>query len=69
MDKRRMSMPMMLSVILLMAVPSFAKTKEQKQADVRKNAQQTLTKLYTARGQLGPPSKEQPGTQLSAISV
>jgi lipid-binding SYLF domain-containing protein len=39
----------MFAVTLLMAAPSFAKTKEQKQAAVRKGAEQTLAKLYTVR--------------------
>ena len=49
MNKWRVSIPITLVVILLMAAPSFAKTKEQKQADVRKNARETLAKLYQAR--------------------
>lgn len=49
MNKRRASMPITLLVILLMAVSSFAKSKEQQQTDARKNAKQTLTKLYKAR--------------------
>ena len=49
MNKRRVSIPMTLAAILLMAAPSFAKTKEQKQADVRKNASETLARLYRSR--------------------
>ena len=49
MNKWRVSIPITLAVILLLAAPSFAKTKEQKQADVRKNARETLAKLYQAR--------------------
>jgi lipid-binding SYLF domain-containing protein len=40
---------MMFAMILMVAAPSFAKTKEQKQADVRKSANETLAKLYKAR--------------------
>jgi len=40
---------MMFAMILMVATPSFAKTKEQKQADVRKSANETLAKLYKAR--------------------
>jgi lipid-binding SYLF domain-containing protein len=39
----------MFALLLFVAVPSFAKTKEQKQADVRKSANETLAKLYQAR--------------------
>jgi lipid-binding SYLF domain-containing protein len=49
MNKRRMSITMMFAVILLIAAPSFAKTKAQKQAEVRQSADQTLAKLYKAR--------------------
>jgi lipid-binding SYLF domain-containing protein len=35
--------------LVLIAVPAFAKTKEQKQAEVRKNANETLAKLYKAQ--------------------
>lgn len=49
MNKPRVSILMMFAVMLLVAVPSFAKTKEQKQADVRKSADETLAKLYQAR--------------------
>jgi len=38
-----------LALILMIAAPSAAKTKEQKQAEVRQLAQQTLAKLYAAR--------------------
>src|SRR6266513_5869663 len=49
MNKRRVSIVMTLTVILAIAAPSFAKTKEQKQAEVRKNAHETLARLYKAR--------------------
>ena len=49
MYKPRVSILMMFGVVLLVAVPCFAKTKEQKQADVRKSADETLAKLYQAR--------------------
>ena len=38
MNKRRVSILMVFAISLPIAAPSFAKTKEQKQADVRKNA-------------------------------
>ena len=49
MNKRRVSIVIMFAGILLIAVPAGAKTKAQKQAEVRKNAEQTLAKLYQAR--------------------
>lgn len=49
MHKPRASISLMFAMILLVAAPSFAKTKEQKQADVRKSASETLAKLYKAR--------------------
>ena len=49
MKKQIVSISIMFAVTLLMAAPSFAKTKEQKQAAVRKGAEQTLAKLYKAR--------------------
>ena len=49
MNKHRISIVMMLGVILLLTAPAGAKTKAQKQADVRNNAQQTMAKLYHAR--------------------
>ena len=49
MNKPSVSILMMCFLILLIAAPSFAKTKTQKQADARKNAHQTLAKLYQAR--------------------
>jgi hypothetical protein len=49
MNKRRVSIVMMFAVMLLMAAPAGAKTKSQKQAEVRKSAEQTLAKLYKAR--------------------
>src|SRR5580765_7100413 len=39
----------MFTLILVIAAPSFAKTKAQKQAGVRKNADETLARLYKAR--------------------
>lgn len=39
----------MLTLILVIAAPSFAKTKAQNQAEVRKNANETLARLYKAR--------------------
>lgn len=39
----------LLVVVLLVAVPGSAKTKEQKQAEIRKQSQQTLAKLYAAK--------------------
>ena len=47
MHKRKM--PLLLAVMLLFAAPSIAKTKAQKQADLRKQAQETLAQLYKAR--------------------
>jgi lipid-binding SYLF domain-containing protein len=49
MHKPRASISMMFAMILLVATPSLAKTKEQKRADVRKSANETLAKLYKAR--------------------
>jgi len=49
MHKPRVSISMMFAMILMVAAPSFAKTKEQKQVDVRKSASETLAKLYKAR--------------------
>ena len=49
MNKRTVSISMMFALLLLIAVPSFAKTKAQKQAGVRKNASETLARLYKAR--------------------
>ena len=49
MNKRKVSIVIMFAGILLIAVPAGAKTKAQKQAEVRKNAEQTLAKLYQAR--------------------
>ena len=49
MNRRSVSILMMCFLILLIAPPSLAKTKEQKQAEARNNAQQTLAKLYRAR--------------------
>ena len=49
MRERSLSIVGLLAVILLVAVPGIAKTKAQKQADVRKQSQQTLAKLYAAK--------------------
>lgn len=49
MNKRGMSIAIMFAFTLLIAVPAGAKTKEQKQAEVRKNANETLARLYKAR--------------------
>jgi lipid-binding SYLF domain-containing protein len=49
MNKRRMPIVIMFALILLIAAHAAAKTKAQKQADVRKAADQTLAKLYQAR--------------------
>ena len=49
MHKPRVSISMMFAMILMVAAPSFAKTKEQKQVDVRKSASETLARLYKAR--------------------
>jgi lipid-binding SYLF domain-containing protein len=49
MNKSKISIVMALALLLLIAAPSMAKTKAEKQAEARKNAQQTLAKLYQAR--------------------
>ena len=49
MNKPSVSFSIIFAAILLIAVPTLAKTKEQKQADVRKKAHETLAKLYTVR--------------------
>jgi lipid-binding SYLF domain-containing protein len=49
MKKRRMPIVMVCAVILLIAAPAAAKTKAQKQAAVRQQAQQALAQLYKAR--------------------
>jgi hypothetical protein len=41
MNKRRVSILMVFAIRLSIAAPSFAKTKEQEQAEVRKNAHET----------------------------
>lgn len=41
--------PLVLALILMTAAPSSAKTKEEKQAAIRAQADQTLAKLYKAR--------------------
>ncbi|HKO98712.1 MAG TPA: hypothetical protein VJU86_17065 [Pyrinomonadaceae bacterium] len=49
MNKRRVSIVMILAVLLLVAARADAKTKAEKQAEARNNAQQTMAKLYQAR--------------------
>jgi len=49
MHKPRVSISIMFAMILLAATASLAKTKDQKRADVRKSANETLAKLYKAR--------------------
>ena len=49
MKKQRVSLVTVFALILMIAAPLVAKTKAQKQADVRKQSQQVLAKLYTAR--------------------
>ena len=49
MREKRLPIVALLGVILLLAVPGIAKTKEQKQAEIRKQSQQTLAKLYAAK--------------------
>ena len=49
MNIRKVWIVMLFAVILLIAAPAGAKTKAQKQADVRAGAEQTLAKLYKAR--------------------
>ena len=49
MNKSRISIVLMVALTLLIAAPTFAKTKAQKQAGVRQNANETLARLYKAR--------------------
>lgn len=49
MNKRREPISIMFVLFLLIAAPAFAKTKEQKQAEVRKSSHETLARLYTVR--------------------
>ena len=49
MNKLTTSMMTGVAVILLIATPLAAKTKEQKRAEVRASADQTLARLYKAR--------------------
>ena len=49
MNKHTVSISMMFALLLLIAVPSFAKTKAEKQAAVRKNANEALAKVYKAK--------------------
>ena len=61
MHKPRVSISMMFAMILMVAAPSFGKTKEQKQVDVRKSASETLAKLYKARPSAKAPIKAATG--------
>ena len=61
MHKPRVSISMMFAMILMVATPSLAKTKEQKRADVRKSANETLAKLYKARPSAKATIKAAPG--------
>ena len=49
MNKRRVSIALMFAVVLLIVTPATAKTKQEKQAEVRKNAEETLNRLFKAR--------------------
>ena len=49
MNKSRVSIALVIALTLVIAAPTFAKTKAQKQAGVRKNANETLARLYKAR--------------------
>jgi lipid-binding SYLF domain-containing protein len=49
MKKRKVSIVLMFALVVLIAVPAFAKTKQEKQAEVTKNAKQTLDNLYKVR--------------------
>jgi lipid-binding SYLF domain-containing protein len=49
MNKQIQSIMVVLALLLLSATPAAAKTKEEKQADARKSAQETMTRLYAAR--------------------
>lgn len=49
MNRSKIGIVKMLALILVIAAPSLAKSKEQKQAEVRKGAEQTLAKLYKAQ--------------------
>jgi lipid-binding SYLF domain-containing protein len=49
MTEKRISIVGLLALILLVAVPCVADTKTQKQAEIRKQSQQALAKLYAAR--------------------
>ena len=48
MSELRVSIAGLLALILLVAVPCIADSKEQKQAEIRKQSQQALAKLYAA---------------------
>ena len=49
MNRRNVCLVMTLAIVLLIAAPTGAKTKAQKQADARTIAEQTLAKLYQAQ--------------------
>ena len=49
MNKRRTPIVITIALSLLMASPAAAKTKAQKQAEVRQKAQEALAQLYRAR--------------------
>jgi lipid-binding SYLF domain-containing protein len=49
MNRNRISIVLLPALILLIAIPSLAKTKAQKQADVRAQVQQALAQLYHVR--------------------
>ena len=49
MSEQRISKLGLLTLILLIAVPCVAETKEQKQAEIRKQSEEVLTKLYQIR--------------------
>jgi lipid-binding SYLF domain-containing protein len=49
MSKRGIPILIVIALSLLIQASAFAKTKEQKQAEVRKHADETLARLYKAR--------------------
>lgn len=69
MNKRGMPIAMGFAPILLIAAPAVAKTKEQKQTEVRKQAEQTLARLYKAQPPPRPPSRRRADMPPSAISA
>ena len=46
---KRMRLPIALTLLLACAFNVIAKTKEEKQAEARKKAQETLARLYKVR--------------------